>query len=179
VRWQAHRLPVAEYDLTVINLGYLEVISHYWKSFFRHVRKYALLFHVHDENDVIKERRKELLRKWIQHAEHNLFASARTRNFLEKELSMKVPNAGILINPISFKAPDEQPSFPPLQDGNYQFVMLATLDTRRKAQDNLISALSVPKWKDRNWQLALYGGGQDEEKLRNRLHQLACRIRLY
>ncbi len=165
VRHYAHRLPMHSYDLTVINLGYLEIVSHYWKSFFKRVTSYALLFHVHDENDVIKPNRKALLRKWLLQAKHNLFASARTRAFLEKELAMKVPRAGVLINPISFKPPEEKPSFPPLQNGNYQLVMLATLDTRRKAQDNLIQVLSAPKWKSRNWQLALYGGGEDTEKL--------------
>jgi glycosyltransferase involved in cell wall biosynthesis len=165
VRYFANHLPLSAYDLTVINLGYLEIIDHYWKGFYKHVRNYALLFHVHDEADTIKEKRKDLLRKWVKGAKHNLFASMRTKQFLERELAITIPNAGTLINPISFQAPNELTPYPPLQNGNYVFVMLATLDTRRKAQDNLITALSAPKWKERNWQLHLYGGGLDEQKL--------------
>ena len=43
--------------------------------------------------------------------------------------------------------------------------MLASLDARRKAQDNLIKALSSQKWKERNWELYLYGSGEWENKL--------------
>lgn len=169
VRYGARNLPFSAYDLTVINLGYLEIIDHYWKGFYRHVRDYALLFHVHDDKSTIQENRKSLLRKWVLGAKHNLFASVRTKDFLERELAIEVTNARTLINPISFKAPEKRPLYPPLHNNNYLFVVLATLDTRRKAQDNLIAALSTPKWKSRNWQLKLYGGGEDEQPLKNQI----------
>src|SRR5687767_973974 len=35
VRYFANHLPLAAYDLTVINLGYLEIIDHYWKGFYK------------------------------------------------------------------------------------------------------------------------------------------------
>jgi glycosyltransferase involved in cell wall biosynthesis len=43
--------------------------------------------------------------------------------------------------------------------------MLAALDLSRKAQDNLVMALSSTKWKERNWILHLYGEGKDRVKL--------------
>ena len=43
--------------------------------------------------------------------------------------------------------------------------MLAALEVWRKAQDNLINALSSEKWKQRNWVLHLYGEGKDKIKL--------------
>ena len=43
--------------------------------------------------------------------------------------------------------------------------MLAELDVNRKAQDNLITALSLPKWMTRSWQLQLYGKGRDSKLL--------------
>lgn len=165
VKRYALSLPLEQYDMTVINLGYLEIISHYWKHFHRHVKNYTLLFHVHNDDDPVKPKRKELLKKWILNAKHNLFASERTQRFLEQQLSIHVPNADTLINPITFRAPDELTPYPPLHNGNYIFIMLATLDARRKAQDNLITALSSQKWKERNWELYLYGGGESEQKL--------------
>jgi glycosyltransferase involved in cell wall biosynthesis len=39
--------------------------------------------------------------------------------------------------------------------------VLAQLDMKRKAQDILIKALSSGKWKARNWQLDIYGNGND------------------
>ena len=167
VRRYANRLPVTEYDLTVINLGHLEILSHYWKGFLRFVKRYALVFHQHDENDVIRQDRKELLRQWLLRARQNLFASAQTRRLFEKELSITLTNAGTLINPPSFEAPEDLTAYPALQDGNYLLVMLAALDTRRKAQDHLIKALSTPKWKERPWQLKLYGEGEAKQQLQD------------
>jgi glycosyltransferase involved in cell wall biosynthesis len=45
--------------------------------------------------------------------------------------------------------------------------MLAALDNRRKGQDNLVKALSAKKWKNRNWQLYLYGSGESEQQLKS------------
>ena len=173
VRWYAHRLPFSQYDRVVINLGYLEILDFYWKRFFYHLKDYTLLFHVYDDNDRVWEKRKELLRQWLLRARHNLFASARIKTYLEKEVGIEVPNADTLINPLCFKAPQERSPYPLLHNGDYLFVMLATLDTRRKAQDNLIAALATPKWRERNWQLKLYGGGDDEQQLRDQVASAA------
>ncbi|MDQ3279639.1 MAG: glycosyltransferase family 4 protein [Bacteroidota bacterium] len=170
VKWYAHRLPLSQYDRVVINLGYLEILDHYWKRFFYRLKNYTLLFHVYDDNDHVWEKRKGLLRQWLLRARHNLFASDRIKTYLEKEIGIKVPNADTLINPLCFNAPEERMPYPSLHNGNYLFVMLATLDTRRKAQDNQVKALSLPKWKERNWQLNLYGGGEDEQKLRAQVY---------
>jgi glycosyltransferase involved in cell wall biosynthesis len=151
--------------MTAINLGYLEVIDHYWKGFFRHVKNYSLLFHVHNEKEGIKASRKPILRKWITNAQHNLFASMRIRDFLEKNLVIEVPRADTLINPLTFDAPASPTPYPPLKEGRFLFVMLATLEVRRKAQDHLINVLSLAKWKEREWCLYLYGGGEDKQKL--------------
>lgn len=166
VRYRSRTMPIADYDITVINLGYLEVIERYWKHFHPYVKNYALLFHVHSENDPVPQYGKPLLKKWMENAKHNLFASEPTKDFFERQLGMKFSNAGILINPITFKAPKALTTYPPLHEGNYVFAMLATLEVRRKAQDNLITALSSAKWKARAWQLHLYGGGESEQKLK-------------
>lgn len=171
VRRFAHSLPVAQFDLTVINLGHLEIITPYWKDFYKHVKSSSLLFHSHNEHESIKPYKKPLLRTWMLQAKHNLFASARTKTYLEKQLSITLPNADTLINPLSFLAPQEQTLYPSLHDRNYLFVMLAALDTRRKAQDNLIKALSTQKWKERPWQLYLYGSGKSEQQLRNLIQE--------
>ncbi|MBB1286738.1 glycosyltransferase [Flavisolibacter sp. BT320] len=169
VKWYAYNLPFSKYDKVVINLGHLEILEYHWKRFYTRLNKYTLLFHVYDDNDHVWEKRKENLRQWLLRAEHTLLASARIKPFLERETGIEVPNTDTLINPISFKAPNGLTSYPRLQNGNYVFVMLATLDTRRKAQDNLITALSAPKWKERNWQLKFYGGGEAEHRLKNQI----------
>jgi glycosyltransferase involved in cell wall biosynthesis len=179
VKRYARSLPVSQYDATVINLGYLEIISHYWKHFHQYAKNYTLLFHVHSDDDPVKAKRKELLKKWVLNAKHNLFASERTQRFLEAQLSINVPNADILINPITFKAPEAPTPFPSLQNGNYVFIMLAALDARRKAQDNLIKALSSQKWKERNWVLHLYGGGESKGKFEELISENSLREKVF
>jgi glycosyltransferase involved in cell wall biosynthesis len=49
--------------------------------------------------------------------------------------------------------------------------MLATLDVKRKAQDNLVKALSSPQWKERAWQLYLYGSGESEQQLKRLIEE--------
>jgi glycosyltransferase involved in cell wall biosynthesis len=165
VRWYSAKLPFSAYDLTVINQGYLEVVDHYWKGLFNYIDNYVLLYHNFNENDTIKRRKRPLLKKWVLQAKRNLFASERTKTFLENQLSIFVPNVGTLINPLTFPAPDKPTPFPPVQDGAFVFIMLAALDVHRKAQDNLVKALSAEKWKERNWKLFLYGGGQSKPVL--------------
>lgn len=172
VKRQAEALPLAHYDLCVINLGYLEMITHSWKQFYKRLPNYALLFHVHNEQENVKASRKELLRQWIVHSGHNLFASARTRVYLEQQLGITVPQAKVLVNPLSFATPEQPAPYPPLCNGNFLMVMLATLDTKRKAQDNLVKALSTAKWKQRPWQLYLYGAGEDGQPLQKLVQQL-------
>ena len=142
VRSLARFLPFDEYDITVINLGYLEIISHYWKTFHQYVHRYVLLFHVYNKSDAIKPKGKALLKKWMANSSLNLFASLRIKTFLEQELSMEIPKVATLFNPLTFTAPDQLIAYPELKNGNYIFVMLATLEVRRKAQDHLIKALS-------------------------------------
>ena len=171
VRYRSRTMPYLEYDITVVNLGYLEVIERYWKHLHPYVKNYVLLFHVHSEKDPVPGWGKPLLKKWITSARHNLFASEPTKDFFERQIEMKIANADILINPATFKVPDQLTPYPPLHNGNYLFIMLATLDVRRKAQDNLVKALSSQKWKERNWQLYLYGSGESEDKLRKLIEE--------
>ncbi|HEV7331930.1 MAG TPA: glycosyltransferase family 4 protein [Flavisolibacter sp.] len=178
VRRYANALPFGEYDLTVINQGYLEVISHYWKGLHRYVDNYVLLYHGFNENDRIKPKYKPLLKRWVLHARQNLFASERTKTFLERELAITLPHADTLLNPLTFPAPQESTPPPPLQENNYIFVMLAALDARRKAQDNLIKALAAEKWKARNWKVYLYGQGQSETMLKSLIREQGLQDRV-
>ena len=97
--------------------------------------------------------------------------------FLHQEESWKfwekIPGykLAMRLNPISFQAPFDFTTYPPLQNGNHRFVMLAALEVWRKAQDNLIQALSSGKWKQRNWTLHLYGEGKDKPKLEEQIRR--------
>ena len=158
-------LPVDEYDIVVISQGAFEITTATWRNFYKRLHKYIVLYHNYKEHEVLKGEKRLAVQNWIQQASMNLFASRRIIQVLEKNSEIKVRNSDILLNPISIPTPATSQPYPSLQNGNYCFIMLAALEVWRKAQDNLINALSSEKWKRRNWVLYLYGDGQDKLKL--------------
>jgi len=158
-------LPVDEYDIVVVSQGAFETTTATWKYFYNRLHKYIVLYHNYKEHEVLKGEKRLAVQNWVQQASLNLFASRRIIGVLEKNSEIEVRNSDILLNPISFPTPATSRPYPSLQNGNYCFVMLAALEVWRKAQDNLINALSSEKWKQRNWVLYLYGDGKDKLKL--------------
>jgi len=158
-------LPVDEYDIVVVSQGAFEITTTTWRNFYSRLRKYIVLYHNYKEHEILKGEKKLAVQNWVQQASLNLFASRRIIEVMQNNSGIKVSHAEILLNPISFSTPAALQPYPSLQNGNYCFVVLAALEVWRKAQDNLINALSSEKWKQRNWVLYLYGDGKDKLKL--------------
>jgi glycosyltransferase involved in cell wall biosynthesis len=154
-------IPVEDYDITVVSLGAFEITASAWKNFYQRVNKLVILFHNYNEKEIFKPSQEKALKAWLDKASLKLFASRRIKQVLETKLDITITNADVLLNPISFVPPSQTRVYPPLKNGNYVFVTLAALEVYRKAQDQLIVALSTEKWKNRNWQLELYGDGKD------------------
>ena len=160
-----HSLPINEYHVVVVNQGAFETTTPIWSHFYKRLDRYIVLYHNYKEHEVLKGKKKLAVQNWINNAQVNLFASRRIPEVLQNNSRIEVHNGDIFLNPISFVPPSEIIFYPALQNGNYCFVMLAALEVQRKAQDNLINALSSVKWKQRNWVLHLYGEGKDKQKL--------------
>jgi glycosyltransferase involved in cell wall biosynthesis len=160
-------LPVQEYDLVIINQGAFEITTSVWKDFHKKLKKYVLLFHNYKEHEVFKPAKALVIQNWINHASLNLFASGQIKEVLENNSGIKISRNGLLTNPITFSPGIAPEPYPSLLNNTFLFVMLAALEVNRKAQDNLIKALSSPKWKARNWTLHLYGEGKDRKVLEN------------
>jgi glycosyltransferase involved in cell wall biosynthesis len=58
-------------------------------------------------------------------------------------------------------------------------IVLCALDIGRKAQDVLIKALSNPAWESRNWQLHLYGEGNDKAMLESLIKELHLENKIF
>lgn len=174
-KWLVKRLipslPVQDYELVVVNQGAFENTTAAWRDAYRRLGRYIVLYHNYKEKEVLKGQKKKAVQNWVSHAQSNLFASRRIAETLEKNSGIKVPNAGLLLNPISFPVPLHPAPYPREDGGSYRFVMLAALETWRKAQDNLVRALSSGKWKQRNWTLHLFGEGKDWNKLQELIRQ--------
>jgi len=158
-------LPVDEYDVVVVNQGAFENTTPAWRDFYKRLGRYLVLYHNYKEQEVLRGIKKNAVQNWISHARANLFASRRIIEVLKQNSRINIVNDEILLNPISFPLPSNASPFPPLHSDHYRFVVLAALEVWRKAQDNLIKALSSQKWKERNWTLHLYGEGKDRQKL--------------
>lgn len=171
-------LPVEKYDMIVVNMGAFENTTPTWRDFYKKLDRYILLYHNYKEHEVLSGVKKATVQNWADHSLLNLFAAERIKEVLEKNSGINVANADILLNPISFAAPSTPSPFPSLHNGNYRFIMLAALEVWRKAQDNLVKALSSEKWKERNWTLHLYGDGKDRQKLEEliRMNEMSDKI---
>lgn len=158
-------IPFSEYDLTVVNQGGWEEILHSpFKELYKKIPNYIIVNHNYNENAVLPFTAQKLLQQWISGAKMNFGATQRIFEVMEKNFKTVIERKETLINPVTFE-PGTEPAAYPTIHGTCTWVMLAELDTARKAQDVLINTLSSAKWKGRSWQLHLYGRGKDKQKL--------------
>ncbi|MBL7702238.1 MAG: glycosyltransferase [Ferruginibacter sp.] len=164
VKKALNSIPFHEYGLTVVNQGGWEEILHYpFIDLYKKLPAYVILNHNYNENAVLSFSKQKLLQQWISGAKMNFGATQKIFEVIERKFSISIEKKETLVNPITFTAdtvPGEYPA-----DDTCTWIMLAELDTARKAQDILINTLSSAKWKARNWRLHLYGKGKDKEKL--------------
>jgi glycosyltransferase involved in cell wall biosynthesis len=171
-------LPVEKYDRVVISQGgYKDVCSPVYSGWRQKLHSYCLLYHNYNRHYKFRAGKARLLREWMMRAEVNVFAAQEATTVIEAQLGFAVPHSATLINPITFRKPVAPAPYPALQD-RYQFVMLAAFDVVRKGQDRLIEVLSGAKWKERNWELQLFGNGKDREMIRSLIakHDMQDRI---
>lgn len=163
-----YAIPFEEYNLVVISQGGWEEILHApFKKLYQKLPGYVLLNHNYNENAVLAGGKRKLLQQWIAGAQMNLGATQKIFEVIERKFNIVIKKKQTLINPVTF-LPDDVPASYPVNEP-CKLVMLAELDVARKAQDILITALSSPKWKERNWQLHLYGKGRDMERLEQQI----------
>lgn len=107
----------------------------------------------------------EKQRKVFEKARFLCYVSRRNLESSERYFAQKLSNSLVVNNPLNFEQlPDHLP-FPPL-DGPILFAEVAALRCTHKGQDILLQVLGNERWKNRNWKLNLYGGGNDGEYLK-------------
>jgi glycosyltransferase involved in cell wall biosynthesis len=157
-----------QYRQVIISQSGFEDITHApFNALLGLLPHYILLYHNYNLQQRLSASRSAALQKWAGGADLNLGASQQIFDAMPQMAGFEMANTAILYNPIGFEPPTAPTAWPPLQQGQYVFAVLAQLDCRRKAQDVLINALAHPKWRERNWQLWLYGEGKDRGMLEN------------
>ena len=104
------------------------------------------------------------VRKAYAMASAVIFVSERNRQTAERHLLQSIPNAQVMRNPVNLKKLSPLP-YPP-SGQTIRLGITANLLVNHKGQDLAFEVLRLPKWKERNIELNLYGSGYDEQYLR-------------
>lgn len=176
------KIVTQSWDLACISQGGYEDVTHRpFRQLYRHLGKYVLISHNYNDNHRLSRSRIQNLHTWVSGAALNMGDAGRIFEGVKKASGLSVPRQFTLNNPLTIPWQAEPTDWPEKDEqGRYVFAMLAQLDTSRKAQDVLIRALSSAGWKERNWVLYLYGGGEDKEALEKLIaaHEMTGRIKL-
>jgi glycosyltransferase involved in cell wall biosynthesis len=159
--------------------GWEEILHSPFTHLYKKLPAYVLLNHNYNENAVLSFQKQKLLQQWISHAQMNFGATQKIFDVIERKFNISIYKKQTLINPITFQPDIQANPFPAFVDDTCIWVMLAELDTARKAQDILITALSSSKWKVRNWQLHLYGKGKHKDKLEKLIIELELENKVF
>lgn len=107
------------------------------------------------------ERGDKHAREFIALVQFNGYVAARNIAQTERALGIHVPRSVILRNPVNLHDTSRL-DWPAETDGVLRLASVARLHAATKGQDALLSVLSEPVWKERQWVLSLYGVGPDE-----------------
>jgi glycosyltransferase involved in cell wall biosynthesis len=170
-----NQINYTKFDNVLVNQGsFMEVTNNPWKRLYKRLTNYSITYHNYIEGFEFEPKKAEILKSWMEHAQHNFFASFNGCKVLEEQLeNYSIPNQVVFINPITIPIKETATPYKLVTSLTIKMVVLASLEVERKAQDNLIKALSTEKWKQRNWVLEIYGSGKDFLLLQNLIKSLS------
>lgn len=173
-------VPFEEYDKVIVSQGGWKDVTHGpFKELFLRMKEYVLIYHNYNINEKFSFRKFSSLQKWADNAIKNLGDTPKIFEALAEAYSLSIPHQEKLFNPLTFETPLAVTPYPENRDGRYILSVFAALDTERKAQDILIKALSGENWKDRNWELHLYGQGKDKEQLQKLIQEQHAESKIF
>ena len=107
--------------------------------------------------------RPEVLAAFTNRVSRWLFVSEHNCDLAQRQLATKLKDAHVVMNGprLDLTEPLPFPNSPPWTLG-----CVARMEIRWKGHDVLLDCLAKEEWRDREWQLNLYGTGPDEEHVR-------------
>ncbi len=160
-----NKIPFHDYDAAYVNQGGWHDIAHGpFKRLYKKLPPYALSFHNYQLGAGLKSSTVHVLKAWISHAALCNAATKIIYRMLESEYGIEGKHKEVTYSPITF------PALVTLPASSYDvskpvFLALGALDTNRKAQDILIKCFAGSQWKNREWELHIYGEGRDKAML--------------
>jgi glycosyltransferase involved in cell wall biosynthesis len=126
---------------------------------------YSIIQQYNEENIFLENQQRYKLRSFFLGAENVFFVSERNKKTTERNLVCELNNSRVVSNPaINLNKKNILIDFPDLD--TIKFACVARLDVGIKNQDLLIQVFSSPKWRERNFELNLYGKGPGEQYLK-------------
>ncbi|MEZ0542521.1 glycosyltransferase [Fibrella arboris] len=99
-------------------------------------------------------------------ARHCFFVSQHNLALTRQQLSLPLPNASVVANPVHISLQQTAPiPMPPVQEELYRLACVARLDVLDKGQDLLLDVLQQPKWRSRAIHLTFFGAGPHQKAL--------------
>jgi len=137
---------------------------------------YVVLCHYNDEVILRTQRLRDRVEPFLRLAYRVGFVSEHNRRLVERQIACRLSNAIILRNPVNLSDTAAVPWRASLNP--VRFCTVARLETRHKGQDVLFEALAADVWRDRPWELRLYGRGPDQHYLERlaRMFGIADRV---
>jgi glycosyltransferase involved in cell wall biosynthesis len=112
-------------------------------------------------------------------ARANYFVSHANHELVETQLGIRLKNARLIGNHSRYLPTASPMHWPKHSDGILKMACVARLHTASKGQDLLFQALSCSRWLNREWQLSLFGSGEQEQCLRRLAQQLRISHRVH
>ncbi|MCW3102617.1 MAG: glycosyl transferase group 1 [Bacteroidetes bacterium] len=137
--------------------------------------KLSVITQANSEYETIPALCFETGRKLFRSAFQLYFVSRRNMEVAERQLAMKFENATVVSNPANLQ------SYEVCKwngSATVNFAFAGRLNSTVKGLGVLLQVLGRPEWKQRSWQLNLYGKGEDEEYLKElvKLYQLESNV---
>ena len=169
------------FDLICISQGGYEEVTHApFRKLLPLLNKFVIINHNYNESNLLSLNRKQKLKDWTDAAALNMGDAAKIFSAIKTIAGFDVANQFVLKNPLTIPLQNVPSNWPVLnKNGNYNWVVMSQLDTNRKAQDILVKALSTKKWQQRNWELFLYGAGEDKNLLQQLINKSAVKNKIH
>ena len=138
---------------------------------------YYLILHSFNKGMELRESRRVLSRRIMARANKVFFVAKAQKKEVERQLGNLIENGVLVQNPLNLLSMDilDFPKKPSLH-----MVCVGNLLFKWKGQDLLLEALSSRKWRNRNWQLRIFGEGSDRHLIVDLLdkYKLADKVSL-
>ena len=136
---------------------------------------FTVMHHSMTIGHVYPESTRELFHEVFSKAGQSLFTSRFQLDLYKEQSGDPILRGRVIAQPL----PAIRQTPLPDMSGTIRFALIGSLITRWKGQDMVLSIMSQGPWTERDWQLDIYGTGEDEDTLRSQVASSVIRDRVF